>query len=369
MRRLKRFMTFCLLAIIGGQVMGKTFTSETLKMWMNDVTITADGKTVTYLTVYQNDPEQDYTSFNMSIFVPEGIHIAQVVSGRGSTRNDITLSERADETHSIDCSEYSPTEIRVIATSSQNLNFYSTDYQDQPMDELFTIGLIADPTMINGTYNITTDGIVFVIVDEEKTFPGNIPAVLPSFKMTIVGGQDLEVPYTMSSSGIGTLCLPFDSEIPEGLQAFTGTAVADGKLRLEEIESIPAGTPVVMTGKSGEYSFSGARLVTDDVCTNGVLYGALEPQDITSGYVLQNQNDKIAFYRVNDEHPATIPAYRCWLGEQDANVIALQFDFETGISEVNGNMEEDVYYDLSGRRCDGKKAGVYVKQGKKVVIK
>ena len=61
--------------------------TETLKVWMDDVTMTADGKTVTRLYVMENDVV-DYTAFSLSLIVPKAVTIAKVKSGR-KTVNDI----------------------------------------------------------------------------------------------------------------------------------------------------------------------------------------------------------------------------------------------------------------------------------------
>lgn len=46
--------------------------TETLKVWMDDVTMTADGQTVTRLYVMENDVV-DYTAFSLSLIVPKGV--------------------------------------------------------------------------------------------------------------------------------------------------------------------------------------------------------------------------------------------------------------------------------------------------------
>lgn len=144
-----------------GSAAGQNIQTEALRVWMDDITVTADGQTMTRLTVYENDAERDYTAFNMSIHLPEGISVAKVKKGRDYV-NSIDLSVRAAETHTISCSMLEGTLLKVISSSTQNDNFYPDDEDGNLMDELFTVDLIADPSMMNGTYTVTTDGVVFV---------------------------------------------------------------------------------------------------------------------------------------------------------------------------------------------------------------
>lgn len=153
-----------------GQIIGQTTESETLKVWFDDFTINADGEQVAYLKVYEND-NIDYTAFNMTFHVPAGLKIHQVKAGR-ETVNDITLSGRAAATHSISCALWEDgTTLRVISTSTQNDNFYPDDEDGNPLDLIYTIGLVADPTMPSGTYPIEMTGIKFVIKNGDACVP------------------------------------------------------------------------------------------------------------------------------------------------------------------------------------------------------
>lgn len=158
---MKKFvMTFCLVLLT---VVGAQAQSETLRVWLDSkVTFTADGSTVTYLKLYENDGDQGYTSFNMSLYVPKGIHVNKVKQGRDMV-DDIFLSERATTTHTIACNMPSETLLKVACTSSMNQDLYNDDEEGNPLDEVWTIGLVADPTMANGDYIVTmpADGLIF----------------------------------------------------------------------------------------------------------------------------------------------------------------------------------------------------------------
>lgn len=156
----KVFLSICLMLLT---IVGAKAQSETLKVWLDDnVTFTADGKMVSYLHLYENDGDQGYTSFNMSLFVPKGIHINQVKQGRDVV-NDITLSERGTNTHMIVCNMPSDTLLKVASISTLNQDLYNDDENGNPLDLVWTIGLVADPTMVNGDYEVrmVADDLVF----------------------------------------------------------------------------------------------------------------------------------------------------------------------------------------------------------------
>lgn len=355
--------------LLGGQASAQNIQTESLRVWMDDITLTADGQTATRLTVYENDSERDYTAFNMSLVVPDGITVAQVKKGRNWV-NSIELSVRAAETHTISCNMPEGTLIKIMCSSTQNDNFYPDDEDGNLVDELFTIDLIASHEMMNGTYTVTTEGVVFGY-NKDNVVTGYVPDPLPSFQLTIIGGQDaLTIPYTLSSAGVGTLCLPFDAEVPEGLVVLTATDVVDNEIQLSAQERIVAGTPLIVTGEPGTYSFTGASTVTGTEFTEGVLAGVTEQKVITEGYVLQCLNGVTGFYRVDPAKPITVPAYRCWLSYSgDAEVLPFRFDLDAVRDRMQEKGADDLWFDLGGRHTDGRRQGVNVSNGKKRMIK
>lgn len=149
-----------------------TKESSTLEVWADDITLTADGKTISTLKVYQRDVDT-FTAFNMAFFVPRGVKIAKIRQGR-ETVDDIHLSARAASTHTIQCNmlEDSVT-VKVISYSMNQDNYYPDDEDGNPLELLFTIGFIAEPYMANGTYPVEITDIKFVEANTNASVPEN----------------------------------------------------------------------------------------------------------------------------------------------------------------------------------------------------
>lgn len=183
----RTFISFCLLCMVSVSAMAQ---SETLKVWLDDkVTFKADGTTVAYLNLYENDGDQKYTSFNMSMKVPEGISINQVKSGRDYV-NDIKLSERATSTHSIACNMPNATLLKIFCDSSNNDNMYNDDADGNPLDLVWTIGLVASPDMVNGDYEVVMfkDDLVFNM-EQDGTYVSSVIKEDVKCIFTITEGQ------------------------------------------------------------------------------------------------------------------------------------------------------------------------------------
>ena len=341
--------------------------TETLKVWMDDVTMTADGKTVTRLYVMENDVV-DYTAFSLSLIVPKGVTIAKVKSGR-NTVNDIRLTERLND-HTISCNMLSDGRtIKIISSSPSNSNFYPDDVDGNVMDSIFSIGLVADPAMVNGNYTIEIKDCKFVLQDATASQPQE--AVTASMKVT--GGVDgLAINYEMTEVGVGTLILPFDASLPQGLDAFVCSSLDGDLLILTEQESIKANTPLIVTGLPGTYTFVGASVASEKCYSDGVLTGVMEQTQVNEGYVLQNLNGLTGFYRVNPDKPVEVSAYRCYMNNvTEADCVRIMFGNETGIGELNAtSVSKGKAFDLQGRRVKKNAArGVYILNGEKVVVK
>lgn len=192
MKRTKKIIaTFLMLTVLCVRVSAQTagtgavIESETLKVWFDNITLVADGKTVTKMTVYESDI-YNYTAYNMAFTVPVGVKIAMVKKGR-ETVPDVEMSERAASTHSIAVGQPSPDLVKVLTFSSQLDDLYPDDEDGNPMEELYTIGFTADPDMANGDYDVEMWDIKFVLANTDACVP-KVNSYTGTFH--IVGGTD-----------------------------------------------------------------------------------------------------------------------------------------------------------------------------------
>lgn len=364
MVKLCKLCGFLLALLFAVQVKAQT---ETIRVWMDDVTLTADSQSVTRLYLYEKDVV-NYTAFSLTLNVPKGVKIAQVKQDR-NYKNDIRLTERLDD-HTISCNMLEDGRtIKIIAYSPSNAEFYPDNVDGEPIDSIFSIGLVAEPAMCNGNYVISIEGCKFVLPDATASVPGEpIEA-----SMTIVGGKDhITIDYLMTDAGVGTLILPFDAEIPDGLRAFKCTEIVGESVMLVEQSRIAANEPLLMAGEMGNYSFKGVPKNNADVYSDGLLTGVYVPMSITEGYMLQSQEGKVGFYKVNPDNPTTVPAYSCFLNaNRDIEFFALSIYGTTGLEELPKNSSANVsVFDMQGRKINKvRDRGVYIIDGKKQVVK
>lgn len=363
---MKRILLACLLCMFA--VLGST-ASDKLKLWMNNPVMVADGKTVTYLTIFQTDAEDEYWNFEVHINLPAGIHIAQRKEGRKMV-DDVTLNPDRFEgmPHTIGVNMPDATSFVAICTNmSSKDTYYNDDAEGNIVEELFTVGLIADEGMTNGKYDIEISTAKFVRPDVTGHTLTNCAASV----MTVTGGIDngKEISYTLGNSGYGTLILPFDSELPEGVAAYTCTGLDGYTVQMTQQEVIPANTPVVLSGKPGTYSFTGEGNATEDSYTEGLLTGVFKATVIDDGYVLQQQNGVVGFYYVDAAEPKTVPANRCYLNiPAEARMLSLTEDTD-GIIRLFGTTDDAEAYSLDGRKATKTAKGVVVRGGIKIIQK
>lgn len=358
--------------------------SSKLQMWTDaEMKFTADGKTVTYMTVYEKNPDVDYTAFNMEFTLPRGFRINLVKKGRDWVK-DINLSVRASSTHTINCNMPDPTLLKIISTSSQNENYYPDDEDGNECTELFTIGLVADPETYNGTYAIQMDGARFVKKDASGISADDLDHVEYS-QVTVTGGTDFPgVSYTLSPLGIGTLIVPFSFVPQSGFEVYNCTGLNGSSIQLEKVEEAQANTPYIVRGTPGTYHLNGNYCGLNDSYSTPYLTGVYVDSKVPEGaYVMQNQKiDGLGFYQVAKGQNITINPYRCYLNEQKVAFSQLKFDFgaTTGIDDIVGKSSERVdVYSVSGILIRSKvkakdalkelQPGVYVVNNKRVTVR
>ena len=171
-------------------------------------------------------------------------------------------------------------------------------------------------------------------------------------------------------------------EAPKGVSVYTlsKSSVKD-YVTLNEVESkiIPAGNAVILKG-TAEEAFNLTKVVCEETSLeNNILRGAdtdLEQEADEFIYVLSVDNNKenVGFYKYTGKTLAAGKAYinpadLTWEG-QNAPMVRIA-TATTGIESIEASetTTETAIYDLFGRRVAEPTKGLYIKEGKKVLVK
>jgi len=197
--------------------------------------------------------------------------------------------------------------------------------------------------------------------------------------------------YTLavSSASAATLVLPFASTIPSGVSCYTLTHTSGSStVTATPVETtLSANTPVLVNADEGSYKFVNTTNVTSETTgsgpvTNGALTGvysdlAFTTDNISStysnAYILNNVSSVVGFYKV--ANGLTCGANRCYLTAENvpagARTLNIEYgDGTTGIETMKREpLMDNQYYNLSGQRVSNPTKGLYILNGKKVIIK
>jgi len=199
----------------------------------------------------------------------------------------------------------------------------------------------------------------------------------PSTTNAIVDYMFIELkhlPATITAAGWSTLYTPYALDFSgTGLTAYTATC--DGtKVTLTPVENVPANTGVVLKGAANTYNIP---VIASSSTAKGDLKGSATDAkafDESYNYYYLAMNDANAQFKKLTSG-----------GSIAAGKAYLQLDKATSARELSVSFEEDVtaissvelsqdkmqneFFDLQGRRVAQPTKGMYIVNGKKVIIK
>ena len=199
------------------------------------------------------------------------------------------------------------------------------------------------------------------------------------------------VAVTMMAQGYSTYYNSSNKvTVPTGVAAYIVTGVNNGKLTYQKIADGDTEKKVVTAG-TAVLLYTGDENTGDvnPAFTTNLLHGS-DTKTTTSGggagakyYKLTYGNDNTPnasvfgwYWGAAGGAAFTSPAHKAWLAlpaNSGAPVfLGLPGEDPTGIASVENRQQrtENVWYDLSGRRINAPKTkGIYIKDGRKVVIK
>ena len=255
-----------------------------------------------------------------------------------------------------------------------------------PADKLFSI----DNSVFNGVdKNACT---LYVPYGAKETYAST--ADWNEFKNIVELPSTETFDLTVSAANYATLYLDFNATIPQGVEVYTASTVDGDRLMMQEVTgTLPANTGVIVRAEQGTYTFEQTFEKVDAIKSN-LLRGSVEDVYITPAkdakyYVLSMKDGIVGMYEdalsggtfKNNANKAYLVLGEKNLGIYDEEVDtenpgmqlsnSYYFDFSgtTAIGPVVNEVEDNIYYDLSGRRVENPTRGIYILNGKKVFIK
>ena len=183
------------------------------------------------------------------------------------------------------------------------------------------------------------------------------------------------VPVEVSAAEWATLYTPFALNFAgTGLTAYTAS-VNENVVTLNEVTDVPANTGVVLKGNAGSYNIP---LTASSTNTQGELQGspvvARWTSDDADYYMLALNGKKVQFTKLISGNIAAGKAYLVLPKDPTTGARTLTVAFSeggtTGISEIeNSKSKIENYFNLNGQRVSKPTKGLYIVNGKKVVLK
>ena len=218
-------------------------------------------------------------------------------------------------------------------------------------------------------YNISGEGDVTI------NFHGGSQFFLDN---VVVGGGAHEINLKFSSAGYLTWVATADIDFAHtaGVTAYKITEATPKKITMVEVDKVKAGEAVMLQG-SGTVQLTrttDAEAFTDNKmlpCTNGSVTGnGVNGVTNTDVYVLGNGKNGLGFYMLK----GTLQAGKGYLSVSEEAGNAKQnfigFEVVTGLDAVEAKDADDAaIYNLQGIRVAHPQKGIYVKNGKKFVVK
>lgn len=260
----------------------------------------------------------------------------------------------------------------INLTGNGILTFEVMQYKEGetgPMTITATGATLTGETSVSGTSEFTKHTVYLTDCTGEVVLTFTSTGRLYLDEITLV--QATKVSIT-TSKDYATYAAPFalDFSEVEGLEALVVNKVNEATVSTEAVTAVPAGVGIVLH-KTGEVTTFKVPIVASAAKpAKNYLVGVLEATEIGGNgtdYVLKNG----VFHKAS---AGTLAAGKAYLKAEVGQAPTLSFDGgegTTGIQSIdNGQLiMNNVYYDLSGRRISQPTKGLYIVNGKKVIIK
>ena len=312
------------------------------------------------------------TALQFNLALPEGFTYQQNSGNYG-----ITLGAAAAG-HTLSVSELASGELLVVL---YNMNL--TTFAD---GALLTIPVVASAEA--GTTNGTLTKVRTASATAVSTECADV-----NYSATV---QAAAYELSVSAVGLATMYLDKNAVIPNDVEVYVASEVSETSIVLEAVTGVlPANTGVVVRADQGAYAFNYTDASATPIAKN-LFKGTAEntwilPTEGSTAFVLSVVDDEVGMYRaalngegkfLNNAHKAYLEVTNNKLGVSDEELdtstpgaqlskgFSFKFPETTDISGVTTPATlSNTYYDLQGRKVTQPTRGLYILNGKKVIVK
>ena len=212
------------------------------------------------------------------------------------------------------------------------------------------------------------------------TTGGNDNHMLDLIYIQRTGDATTEESVTVGSASFATYVPAYDLDFSSTtIEAYKVKVSTKGKADLTKVDNVPAGTPVLLYANGGATENIPVITSADAVTDNDLVAGTGAAVATTSGdytnMILNVVDEQIGFYFANDKTVATDRAYlhiasTLAPAAQQSRMKMVFAGETTGVKSLPTSQKgEESVYNLAGQRVKKPTKGLYVKGGKKVIVK
>ena len=190
--------------------------------------------------------------------------------------------------------------------------------------------------------------------------------------------EPTSVAVSVNADGLSTYCPVFDVDFSNATKIAAYTAnVSDNTVYLEKVDAVAAGEGVLLRSLNGGEVTEELPINEAEKHEGNAFVGTLEAivlkekVDNVTNFILGKNANVLGFYKANDTRLAAWEAYLPVENYNPSKPLRIIFSDVTDINEIiaQPTTDDDAFYTLSGVRVTNPTKGIYIKNGKKVVVK
>lgn len=331
----------------------------------------AGTATITASSAANDTYEAGSATYTITVYDPN--------ANDGSELKPYTVTEALALINTLGTASSSPVYVKgkVKEVTEYNSKYHSLTYNIEDLDDNANVLLVYGGKNLGNTdFSAATDlsiGDEVVVYGSLKMFSNTTPEFNQNnFISQLKHGSEPEVRSieVKAANKYKSYVSSQNLVVPAGVTAYIATGETATELTLTSVPKIKAGTPVILYANASEDTGFSFQITDDEVTYPATNLLKISDGTVVNGaYVLAKKNDIVGFYKWAG---GALSPGKVYVEPSSAarEFIGFNFDEVTGINEVKNEKETvNGIFDLQGRKVITPSKGLYIVNGKKVVIK